>query len=140
MDEIPDDVVGIAREMVRQSIGGNGLEPWTGADWDAVRRAFRGSLEKERSAFRLGEVLRHDLHLDLPVEVVKGCYERLFELGATDARTRLCYARYLQQNGPAWDEVLAARILRDVEGPARAAGLWANPALGHHPVFYTGPS
>jgi hypothetical protein len=140
MEQLPENVVGIAREMVRQSVGAEGIEPWNAADWAAVREAFRGAVATERSAFRLGEVLRADLGLDLPVDVIRACYERLFQLGADDARTRLCYARYLQLYGQRWDEVLIDRILDEVEGPARAAGLWSAPILGHHPVFYTGPS
>lgn len=92
----------------------------------------------ETSPFRLGEVLRCDICLELPVPVVKATYERLFELGADDALTRTCYARYLLLHGPDWDQYANA-ILAEVEPAARAAGLWDSTVLGHHPVFYSGP-
>lgn len=75
----------------------------------------------------------------LPVEVVKATYERLFNLGASDAHTKACYARYLLLHGPAWDDEAEA-ILGEVEDVLTAAGLGEGSPFGHHPVFYSGPA
>lgn len=135
---MPNDLLDLARQMAAQ-MAGDAEHAWQAADWDRARSAFRELVAVEESAFRLGEVLRCDIRLDLPVEVVKLTYERLFALGVSDARTRLCYARYLLLHGPDWDEQ-ANRILAEVGDAARAAGLYDSPHLGHHPVFYTDAS
>ncbi|WP_148085736.1 hypothetical protein [Amycolatopsis thermoflava] len=95
-------------------------------------------MKTEDSVLRLGDVLRCDVGLSLPVVVIKATYDRLFELGVADVRTRLCYARYLLLHGPEWDRE-AGDILRQVEEPARLAGIWDPAFLGHHPVFYQSP-
>jgi hypothetical protein len=83
----------------------------------------------------LGEVLRLDEGLELPVPVVVAAYRRLLVLGAGDVRTKLCFARYLLLHGPQWDDEATA-LQAEVEGAARSAGLWNAPHLGHHPVFF----
>jgi hypothetical protein len=131
---MPRDVIELAKQMVDQ-VAGEPDEAWQAADWERATAEFRELVAAEESTFRLGEVLRRDVGMDLPVEAVKLTYERLFALGVRDARTRLCYARYLLLHGPDWDE-LANGIVAEVEDAARAAGLWDSPHLGHHPVFY----
>jgi hypothetical protein len=131
MEPLPENVVAIAREMLRQSIG-EVADPWDRTDWEAVRRVFRSALETEGSPFRLDEVLRLDAGLDLPFDIVRASYERLFDLGATDIHTRLCYARYLQMHGPPGSDVVE-RLLYELEAPARVAGLWRSPVPARRP-------
>lgn len=145
---VEDDLVSIARAIADEDpevmkpekvtrVGGlelRDLEPKP----SAVERLLE-LVAAETSPFRLGEVLRCDVGLDLPVPVIKATYERLFELGVNDVHTRSCYAGYLLLHGPDWDDQ-ANEILAEVEPAARAAGLWRSNVLGHHPVFYAGPA
>lgn len=104
-------------------------------DWDAAVAQTISLCRDADSPRLLGEVLRLDEGLELPREVVVAVYRRLLALGVADARTRLCFARYMLLMGPDWDEEANA-ILADVEESARAAGPWDAPHLGHHPVFF----
>ena len=132
-------IIEIAASMEHQLSGGvDSVDAWGDDEWAEQLGRFLVLVEAEESPYRLGQVLRYDAGLDLPVDVVKATYERLFELGASDVHTRLCYARYLLMHGPEWDD-LANGILADVREAADAAGLWQNSLFGHHPVFYTGP-
>ena len=99
-----------------------------------VERAI-GLIAKERSLSVLGDVLRLDQGLEIPVEVVVSTYRRLLELGAADVRVVVCFARYLLLHGPEWDDEANA-MLAQVEPVARAAGVWDGRHLGHHPVFF----
>lgn len=110
---------------------------WSSGEWEANVESLLRLIRKEESALRLGDVLRFDLGLEMPISVVRATYARLFELGADDVHTKLCYARYLLLHGPDWDTEAEA-LLREVEPTARAAGLWDSPTLGHHPVFFRG--
>ncbi|WP_431878571.1 hypothetical protein [Amycolatopsis sacchari] len=130
-----NDILEIARALSMQADGVDPVEAWRPQDWDRAVESFLNMVKTEDSALRLGDVLRCDVGLSLPVVVVKATYDRLFELGVADVRTRLCYARYLLLHGPEWDRE-ADEILRQVEGPARLAGIWDATFLGHHPVFY----
>lgn len=122
---------------IRDQASGVAALPWSPQQWTERRSRIVELIGTESSALRLGDVLRCDVGLDLPVEVVLAAYRRLFALGASDVYTKLCYARYLLLHGPDWDDE-AQEILDSVEGVARAAGLWDAPILGHHPVFYGG--
>lgn len=110
-------------------------DPWSGMQWEQVVGKALELAETESSLRVLGEALRLDDGLELPVEVVVAVYRRLMELGASDVRTKVCFARYLLLHGPKWD-VEANSLLCEVEVAARAAGLWDSPHLGHHPVFF----
>lgn len=134
-----DSIIDIAASMEHQLSGGvDAVDAWGEDKWAEQLERFLILIEAEESPYRLGQVLLHDSGLDLPVVVVKATYERLFELGASDVHTKLCYARYLLMHGPEWDD-FANGILADVRDAAHAAGLWQNSLFGHHPVFYTGP-
>ncbi|WP_148085755.1 hypothetical protein [Amycolatopsis thermoflava] len=133
-----NDILEIARELSRQAEGVDSAEAWRSQEWDRAVETFLKLVKTEDSALRLGDVLRCDVGLSLPVVVIKATYDRLFELGVADVRTRLCYARYLLLHGPEWDRK-ANDILRHVEEPARLAGIWDAEFLGHHPVFYQSP-
>lgn len=130
------DALSIARSMLR-SMAREDDGQWTADEWEDAIKSFLSTVRDEESAYRLGEVLRLDRELDLPVRIVRATYHRLFELGATDARTRLCYARYSLLYGPEWDDEAHA-IIAEVETAAKVGGFWDSPALGHHPVFYAG--
>ncbi len=130
-----DDVLDLAKSIGEQISKANSSDRWNSSEWDSAVTTFTNLVQEEGSAIRLGDVLRCDARMDLPVQVVKLTYERLFELGACDVRTKVCYARYLLLHGPDWDEV-GERILAEVEPEARVAGVWDAPLLGHHPVFY----
>lgn len=75
----------------------------TGTRWDEQLSQLVSLIAVEDSAFRLGDILRLDAALDMPFDVVRSCYLRLFGLGISDVHTRLCYARYLLLRGPTWD-------------------------------------
>lgn len=113
-------------------------DPWPASEWERVVGQARELAETESSFRVLGEALRLDEGLELPVEVVVAVYRRLVALGASDARTTVCFARYLLLHGPEWDDE-ANSLLRDVEVTARAAGVWDSPHLGHHPIFFADP-
>ncbi|MEV6896490.1 hypothetical protein [Amycolatopsis sp. NPDC051372] len=130
-----NDTIELAREYSRQAEHVDPSETWTPQDWDRASDALLRLVKAETPAYRLGEVLRYDVGLSLPVNVVKTTYERLFALGVKDVRSRLCYARYLLMHGPDWDQE-AREILGQLEEPARQAGVWNADFLGHHPVFY----
>lgn len=134
-----DSIVHLAASMEHQvSDRAEGPDAWSEAMWAEQVERFLVLVKVEESPHRVGKVLLHDAGLDLPVAVVRATYERLFELGASDVHTRLCYARYLLLHGPAWDE-LANGILAEIRPAAEADGLWQNSLFGHHPVFYAGP-
>ncbi|MEV6905051.1 hypothetical protein [Amycolatopsis sp. NPDC051372] len=133
-----NDTIELAREYSRQAEHVDPSEAWTPQEWGRAADALLMLVQAETSAYRLGEVLRYDVGLSLPVAVVKATYERLFAIGVNDVRSRLCYARYLFMHGPDWDQE-AEEILRQVEEPARLAGIWDADFVGHHPVFYEGP-
>jgi hypothetical protein len=136
---LSDSIVEVAASMERQLNGDvESVDAWDESMWQAQLECFLTMVEAEESPYRLGQVLLHDAGLDLPVAVVKATYERLFELGASDVHTKLCYARYLLMHGPEWDD-LAQGILAEIHDAADAAGLWENSRFGHHPVLYTGP-
>lgn len=132
------DIREVARLMASQFTDAPQPRTWGDADWEVAIAEFMALVVAESSALRLGDVLRYDAGLDLPVSIVKATYERLFRLGVDDIRTRLCYARYLLLHGPEWDSE-ARGILAEIEQKARVAGLWESNLLGHHPVFYAGP-
>lgn len=130
-----DSILNAAKSM-RDQLDGRGAElRWDERQWLDVCARFVELASEEASPFLLGEVLRLDHDLALPVSVVKATYERLISLGAVDVHTRLAYARYLSLHGPDWDSE-ASSILQEIESTARAAGLWDNCQFGHHPVFY----
>ena len=106
-------------------------------EWERSVRAARSLCESESSVRTLGEVLRADEALEVPVPIIIAVYRRLFDLRVCDVRTRVCFARYLLLHGPEWDDE-AASVLSEVEETARAARLWDEPHLGHHPVFFSG--
>lgn len=127
------DLLDVLSGLVGQVRGSS--DPWPPGEWELAVSQAR-ELAATESSFRvLGEVLRLDEGLELPVEVVLAVYRRLMALGASDARTRVCFARYLLLHGPEWDDE-ADLLLREVEVAARSAGLWDSPHLGHHPVFF----
>ncbi|MCP3976846.1 MAG: hypothetical protein GY720_20360 [bacterium] len=113
-----------------------GVEPWAEDGWETRLAEMRRLIAVETSRFRLGEVLRMDAGLDMPVEVVIATYDRLFELGVRDDNTRLCYSSYLLLHRERLEEAEAIRA--EVIERASAAGLIDNETLGHHPVFYGG--
>ncbi len=90
--------------------------------------------------YDLGLVLGLDRNLDLPRVVVTATYERLFDLGVTDALTRHCYANYLKLMWGPDREAEANRILEETQPLLDAAGLNGafngKPGFGHHPVFF----
>jgi hypothetical protein len=131
-----DDLRAIAQE-IREQASGVASVPWSPPQWAEHRARVLELIGLESSPLRLGDVLRSDVGLDMPSEIVRATYRRLFALGASDAHTKLCYARYLLLQGPDWDDE-AQEILDSIEQVARAAGLWDSPVLGHHPVFYAG--
>jgi len=94
-----------------------------------------GRIKGLTSVRALGEGLRLDEGLELPVGIVIATYRRLIELGVQDARIIICFARYLLLHGPAWDDEANA-LLAQTEEVARAAGIWDAPHLGHHPVLF----
>lgn len=110
-------------------------DPWPASEWDRVVSRATDVAERELSFRVLGEALRLDEGLELPVDVVVAVYRRLMALGAKDARTVVCFARYMLLHGPEWDAE-ATSLLANVEDSARACGLWDSPHLGHHPVFF----
>ena len=130
-------VVSLAGE-IESRVSGKTPEDWASTDWEVQVSQLLTLIAVEDSAFRLGEILRLDAALDMPFDVVRACYLRLFGLGVSDVHTRLCYARYLLLHGPTWDGE-AQDILGEIEEVARAPGLWDAPFLGHHPVFLAGP-
>ena len=130
-------LVSLAGE-IESRVSGKTPDDWDSTAWDEQLSQLLSLIAVEGSAFRLGDILRLDAALDMPVDVVRSCYLRLFGLGVSDVHTRLCYARYLLLHGPTWDGE-AQDILGGIEEAARAAGLWDSPFLGHHPVFFAGP-
>lgn len=100
-------------------------------------RSIISAIEMETSLADLGDILRVDIGLEVPFDIVVATYRRLFELGVSDARSWLCYAYYLKLHGPMWDD-FADEIIAKYEDAGRVAGLYDNPTLGHHPVFYSG--
>jgi hypothetical protein len=138
MDRQSDgEMLQLAARLVAQ-VEGEAAPAWPPGEWEANTLRLLALINSEESPRRLGDLLRLDIGLDLPIEAVKAAYERLLHLGVNDARTRLCYARYLLLHGPQRDRP-AHLILDEVEAPARAAGLWDSPVLGHHPVFFADP-
>ncbi|QRP42710.1 hypothetical protein [Amycolatopsis sp. FDAARGOS 1241] len=115
--------VELAREYSRQAEHVEPGEAWTPQEWRRAADALLMLVQAEASASRVGEVLRYDDGLSLPVAVVKATYERLFAIEINDVRSRLCYARYLLVHGLDWDQE-AGEILRQVEEPARQADVW----------------
>lgn len=130
-----NNVLDVANSMLHQISSSADSERWGSREWDSAVARFAHLVQEETSALRLGDVLRCDAGMDLPARVVKLTYERLFELGVRDVRTKLCYARYLLLHGPEWDEQ-GLRVLAEVEAEAKVSGVWYAPLLGHHPVFY----
>jgi len=133
----PSAVVALAGEIERR-VSGKAPNDWGSTHWDEQLSELLLLIAAEVSALRLGDILRLDAALEMPVNVVRSCYLRLFELGVSDVHTRLCYARYLLLHGPGWDGE-AQDILGEIEEVAREAGLWDSRFLGHHPVFFAGP-
>lgn len=129
------DIVAIAQAVARQMDDTD--VQWSPSKLNEAVQQLLERVPSEKSAYKLGEVLRCDRGLHMPIDVIRATYQRLLVLGVTDARTRICYARYLLLHGPEWDAEAQA-ILKEVEAAARAAGLWDSPTLGHHPVFYNG--
>lgn len=127
------DLLEVLSDLVGQVRGS--AEPWPAGEWDRVVDQARELAQAESSFRVLGEALRLDEGLELPVEIVVAVYERLMALGANDARTVVCFARYLLLHGPGRDDE-ANSLLGEVEAAARSAGLWDSPHLGHHPVFF----
>lgn len=115
---------------------GGSSEHWSTDDGDRGVGEAKRLIGSESSFGVLGEALWLDADHEVPVEVVVAVYRRLMALGARDARTVVCFARYLLAHGPDWDDE-ANSMLAQVEPVARAAGLWDSPHLGHHPVFFS---
>ncbi len=102
---------------------------------DAIRSA-ETAIRAERNPYHLGLILDLDLNLDLPRRLVAAVYERLFELGITDALTRRCYAEYLKLMWGPDRESEADKILLEVQPALDAAGFDRHSGFGHHPTFY----
>lgn len=130
-----NELLRVLSEIVDQIQGS--ADPWPPDEWEQVANQAQCLCEAETSPRTLGEALRLDEGLELPVEIVIAIYRRLMKLGVTDVRTRLCFARYLLLHGPEWDDE-ANSIVSEVEDLARSAGLWDSTHLGHHPVFFVG--
>lgn len=128
-----ESVLRLATSIASQMQGAGPV--WTAERFEfAVERAVL-LVQDERSPRTLGEILRLDEDLSMPVLLIIAVYGRLFELGVNDVHTRLCFARYLGMHGPDWDDE-ANGILHEISDAARDAGLWEGTHLGHHPVFF----
>lgn len=108
---------------------------WSSDEWEKNTSRLIDMIRVEGSAFRLGDIFWMDVDFDVPVDAIRAVYLRLFELGAADVRTKLCYANYLRRYSPTWDDE-ANEILSSIEDIAREAGFWDSPVHGHHPVFF----
>lgn len=127
-------MLAIAAEMYRQKRE-VGVDQWSSIRWEIEISRMVELIKVESSARRLGDIFWLDVDLDLPPEVVRSVYLRLFEMGGNDVQTKLCYASYLLRHSPRWD-LEAESILGTVEGLARDAGFWQSPVHGHHPVLF----
>lgn len=108
----------------------------TPEDVEAEIVSIISAIDQEESRTGLGDILRADMGLEVPVDIVIAAYRRLFDLGVSDAHSWICYAYYLRLHGPMWDDV-ADDIIAQYEEAARRAGILDNATLGHHPVFYS---
>ncbi len=115
-----------------------GKQSFDDQEWANLKAELVRLIAEEESPFRLGELLRLDAGLDMPVDVVLAVYDRLFALGVKDHVTRVCYATYALTHRERLEE--ASTILEEVSELTTDPELIGNTLLGHHPVFYGGPA